>query len=78
MGTRLMKKKLYPKYWKTDVGEKISCKEKIIILNSNIDELQNLISEIYDEALLMGVSKNQIKKIINEVAINLHTELKND
>ena len=77
METRLMKKnKLYPDFWKTSNNSKISCKEKIIILNNNVIELQNLINQIYDEAILMGVDKKQIKKVINNLATNLNTELK--
>ncbi len=68
--------KLYPDFWKTSDNSKISCKEKIIILNNNVIELQNLINQIYDEAILMGVDKEQIKKVINNLATNLNTELK--
>lgn len=72
-----MKKiKLYPNYWKTSDNSKISCKEKIVILNNNVSELQDLINQIYDEAILMGVDKKQIKKVINDLATNLNTELK--
>ena len=70
------KNKLYPDFWKTSDNSKISCKEKIVILNNNVIELQNLINQIYDEAILMGVDKKQIKKVINNLAINLNTELK--
>ncbi len=70
------KNKLYPDFWKTSDNSKISCKEKIVILNNNVTELQNLINQIYDEAILMGVDKKQIKKVINNLAINLNTELK--
>ena len=77
METRLMEKnKLYPDFWKTSDNSKISCKEKIVILNNNVIELQNLINQIYDEAILMGVDKKQIKKVINNLANNLDTELK--
>ena len=72
----MKKNKLYPNFWKTSDNSKISCKEKIIILNNNVIELQNLINQIYDEAVLMGVDKKQIKKVINNLAINLNTELK--
>ena len=72
----MKKKKLFPNIWRTSDNTKISCKEKIIILNNNIIELQNLINQIYDEAILMGVDKKQIEKIINNVANNLNTELK--
>ena len=72
----MKKNKLYPDFWKTSDNSKISCKEKIIILNNNVLELQNLINQIYDEAILMGVDKEQIKKVINNLATNLNTELK--
>ena len=72
----MKKNKLYPNFWKTSDISKISCKEKIVILNNNIIELQNLMNQIYDEAILMGVDKKQIKKVINNLATNLNTELK--
>ncbi len=72
----MKKKDIYPEFWKSNDNKKISCKEKIVILNDNIDELQNLINQIYDEAILLGVDKNQIRKIINNLANNLSTELK--
>ena len=70
------KKKLYPSFWKSSDNSKISCKEKIVILNNNIIELQNLMNQIYDEAILMGVDKKQIKKVISKLVTNLNTELK--
>ena len=72
----MKKNKLYPDFWRTSDNSKISCKEKIIILNNNVIELQNLINQIYDEAILMGVDKKQIKKVITNLATNLNTELK--
>ena len=72
----MKKNKLYPDFWKTSNNSKISCKEKIVILNNNVIELQNLINQIYDEAILMGVDKEQIKKVINDLSTNLNTELK--
>ncbi len=68
-------KKPYPKFWQSKDNKKISCKEKIKILNNNIDELQDLINQIYDEAIIMGVKKDQIEKIINNITNNLSTDL---
>ena len=73
-----MKANYRPKFWKSQDKKKISCKEKILILNNNIDELQDLINQIYDEAILMGVDKNQIEEIIYNVARNLRSELNNE
>ena len=72
----MKKNKIYPDFWKATDNSKISCKEKIVILNNNVIELQNLINQIYDEAILMGVDKEQIKKVINNLSTNLNTELK--
>ena len=72
----MKKNKLYPDFWKTSDDSKISCKDKITILNNNVIELQNLINQIYDEAILMGVDRKQIKKVINNLVTSLNTELK--
>ena len=72
----MKKNELYPNIWKTSDNSIISCKEKILILNNNVIELQSLINQIYDEAILMGVDKKQIKKVISNLATNLNTELK--
>lgn len=72
----MKKNELFPEFWKTNNNTKISCKEKIIILNNNILQLQTLINEIYDEAILMGVDKKQIETIIGKLATKLNTDLK--
>tara|TARA_X000000950_G_scaffold196386_1_gene236425 strand:- start:182 stop:403 length:222 start_codon:yes stop_codon:yes gene_type:complete len=72
----MIKKNLYPNVWKASDNSKISCKDKIIILNNNVIELKNLMNQIYDEAILMGVDKKQIQKVINNLSNNLDTELK--
>ena len=72
----MKKNELYPNIWKASDNSKISCKEKIVILNNNIIELQSLINQIYDEAILMGVDKKQIKKVISNLATNVNSDLK--
>ena len=57
-------KSFIPKYWLGKNKLKISCKEKIKILNNNIDELQEMISEIYDEAILLGIDEKQLKDVL--------------
>ena len=71
----MKKNNIYPNFWKTNKNSKISCKEKIVILNNNVIELQNLINQIYDEAILMGVDKKQIKRVINNLTTNIDSEL---
>ena len=70
-------KSFIPKYWIGKNKLKVSCKEKIKILNNNIDELQEMISEIYDEAILMGVDEKQLKNVLLEIVKNTQNNLKN-
>ena len=73
-----MKKKIFnlPKNWYTVEKKKISCKEKIKLLNQNIEEFQNLAHDILDEAILMGVDKKQILKIMANVISSNDSSLK--
>ena len=70
-------KPFIPKYWIGKNNEKISCKEKIKILNSNIDDLQEMISEIYDEAILIGIDEKQLKDVLFKIIKNMKNNLKN-
>ncbi len=72
------KKPLKPFYWQSKKKERILCKEKIKILNSNIDDLNNLVEEIYDEAILMGVDPKQIKEVIEHLFKNIDSSLNNE
>ena len=57
-------KSFIPKYWLGKDKQKISCKEKINVLNENIHELQEVISDIYDEAILIGIDEEQLKDVL--------------
>ena len=73
----MKKKELYPEVWYSKKNTKLSCKEKILILNKNIEELYHLSCEVYDEALLMGVDNKQIKEVLKNIVNNLESTLKN-
>ena len=47
------------------------------ILNSNIDDLQEMISDIYDEAILIGIDEKQLKDVLFEIVKNMKSNLKN-
>lgn len=69
-------KNIYPKIWYSKNKEKLSCKEKILLLNNNILEFYELANEIYDEAILMGVRKEQIEEVLVNTAKNINSKLK--
>ena len=69
-------KNIYPKIWYSKNKEKLSCKEKILLLNNNILEFYELANEIYDEAILMGVRKEQIEEVLATTVKNINSTLK--
>jgi len=69
-------KNVFPKVWYSTDKVKISCKEKILLLNKNIQDFNEVAQEIYDEAILMGVKKEQIEEILEAVIKNIDSNLK--
>ena len=54
--------------WLTPEGEKVSCAEKIKILNENLEELRVLAQEALEDAVLMGCDEQQFRKVIQSIA----------
>lgn len=73
---KMKKKEILPKIWYSKNDEKLSCKEKILLLNQNILDFNELAEEIYDEAILMGVKKEQIEEVLKNTIKNINSSLK--
>jgi len=54
--------------WLTPQGDKVSCIEKIKILNENLEEIQALAQEAFEDAVLMGCDEAQFKKVLQDIA----------
>ena len=57
-------KNILPKTWKGLGDENISCTEKIKILNENIIEIDQIIEDALEDAVLMGADPKQVIKVI--------------
>jgi len=64
-------KKLDLPVWLTPQGEKVSCVEKIKVLNENLDEIQALAQEALEDAVLMGCDEKQFRQVIENIAQGL-------
>lgn len=64
-------KKLDLPVWLTPQGEKVSCVEKIKVLNENLDEIQALAQEALEDAVLMGCDEKQFRQVIENIAQSL-------
>ena len=66
-----------PKHWHSSDKGRISCKEKIKVLNENIQEFQTMANDILDEAILMGADKEQFLETMKQVVLSTNSSLKN-
>ena len=57
-------KNILPKTWEGLDDENISCIEKIKILNENIIEIDQIIEDALEDAVLMGADPKQVIKVI--------------
>jgi len=48
----------------TPEGEKVSCVEKIKVLNENLAELQGLAQDALEDAVLMGCDERQVREVL--------------
>lgn len=69
----MSEKKLALPVWLTPAGEKLSCLEKIKVLNENLEEIRTLAQEALEDAVLMGCDEAQFRQVIqnlSEVLVN--------
>jgi hypothetical protein len=65
-----MSKLIIPVWFKDD-GSKVSCVEKIKVMNQNLQELEQILQDVYDDAILMGVNKKQIRDFLYHMVDSL-------
>lgn len=61
----------YP-LWKDIEGKKISCTEKIKVMQQNIEELQQMAQDLFEDGILMDINPQQLKQYLQELIQNLH------
>lgn len=58
--------------WQDDAGNFISCIEKLKVMQQNLDELQQMAQDAFEDALLMGCSEKQVRAFLLELIQNIH------
>lgn len=53
--------------WQDDEGNLVSCTEKIKVMQQNLDELQQLAQDAFEDAILMGCSEKQVRAFLTEL-----------
>ena len=71
-----MSKNKWP-VWKRDDGTTVSCTEKIKVMKENLDEMNQLMQDAFEDGVIMEVSDQQIRDVFHEIVNQLNNPYKN-
>jgi len=60
-----------PPAWKTPEGGPVSCTEKIKVLNENLGEIQGMVQDAFEDAVLMGCDEAQVRDVLRRLVESL-------
>lgn len=60
--------------WTNSQGQPIACIEKLKVLNSNIAELEQVLQDALDDAVLLGCTQQQVKQALHQLIDNINSE----
>jgi len=55
---------VYPT-WRQPDGQPVSCRDKIQVLNENLDEIREMAQEALEDAVLMGCDERQVRSVLH-------------
>ncbi len=65
-----------PELWPQPDGSAISCREKLRMLKENHAELAQMLTDSFEDAVLMGVDAAAMRQILIEMVQSLHSPIK--
>ena len=62
-----------PPIWLDPAGRALSCREKIKVLNENLEEIRQLSQDALEDAVLMGGDEPQFRAVMADLVAALQT-----
>lgn len=62
---------LIPEVWRAPDGSALACREKIKVLNENLEELQQMAQDALEDAVIMGADEKQIRAVLERLVAGL-------
>ena len=62
-----------PKLWPLEDGSPVSCREKLRVLEENHAELVQTLQDAFEDAVLMGVDEQAMRRILAETVAGLES-----
>ena len=53
--------------WLQPDGQPVSCREKIKVLNENLDEIREMSQDALEDAVLMGCDEAQLRQVLHHL-----------
>jgi hypothetical protein len=60
-------------FWPQSDGQKVSCRDKIKLLDENAAELRQVMQDAFDDAILMGVDEAAMRAYLSDMVAELRT-----
>lgn len=67
-----------PPVWHDAKGEPLSCKEKIKVLNENLEEIRELAQDALEDGILMGADEAQLRATLQALVESLDNPYRKD
>lgn len=62
--------------WRSPEGELISCAEKLKVLRENLQEIQQVCQDAFEDALLMGCDEEQVRAVFTRLIADMNNPYK--
>lgn len=59
--------------WRGRDGEVIACREKRRVLDENLAELDQVLRDMFEDAILMGVDEDMVRRLLAERVASLRS-----
>lgn len=60
-----------PAVWRDGAGEPLSCREKIKVLNENLEEIRQMAQDALEDGILMGADEAQLRETLRRLVESL-------
>ena len=70
--------KVPPPVWRQPDGALVSCKEKLEVLNENLEEIQDICQDALEDGVLMGCDEQQLRDYLHSLVTALTNPYRND
>jgi hypothetical protein len=57
--------------WRQPNGEPVSCWEKLVVLNENLEEIRELAQDALEDGVLMGCDETQLRQVLGDLMASL-------